>query len=158
MALTTAWHDLVHDMRDDVHDVAVISRVSAARQAFLALWITFMALPLLWGIDMFAGFLHIARGWSSYVATWVNDAIPGGTSAAVHTMGVITIALAVVVFAAPRIGGDLMAAWFALMSISMFSVGGMQERAFGMLALALCCLAMARMSTAYHHQEGRHTL
>lgn len=154
MAITTAWHDLVHDMRDDVHDVATISRVSAARQAFLALWVTFIALPLLWGLDMLFGFLRVNGGWSMYVAHWVNNAIPGGMSAATHTMGVITIVLAVAVFAAPRIGGDLMAAWFVLMSISMFSVGGMQERAFGMLALALCCLAMAHLSTAYHHREG----
>src|SRR5690349_11255823 len=50
MALTDAWHDIVHDMQDEMHDLATITRQDAARQAYLALWATMIAFPLVFGL------------------------------------------------------------------------------------------------------------
>ncbi|WP_051217739.1 hypothetical protein [Nocardioides insulae] len=152
MAATHAWHGLVHDMRDEMHDLATISRVSAARQAYLALWITFIALPLVAGLDKLIGLF--STNWEMYVAGWVNDIVPGDAGMAVMWMGVIEIALAVVMLAAPRVGGDLLALWFALVAVNLFSIAEMNELGLFAVALAVCSLACARFSTMFHHKEG----
>ena len=152
MALTHAWHDLVHDMRDEMHDLATINRVDAARQAHLALWATFIAVPLVFGIDRFAAWLN--EDWNALVATWANDLMPGTASDAVMVFGVVEIALAAMVALMPRIGGYLLAGWFVLLALNVFAIDGLAWLGIGTLALGVCSLAMARMSTAYHHTEG----
>lgn len=152
MAITHAWHDLVHDMRDEMHDLATINRVDAVRRAYLGLWATFIALPLVFGLDKFAGVL--TDRWEVYLATWANDVIPGTASDAMLWLGVVEIVIAALVATMPRIGGDLFALWMALAALSIFSVGGMHELGIGAIALGLCALAMAHMSTRWHHTEG----
>jgi hypothetical protein len=152
MALTHAWHDLVHDMRDEMHDLATITRVDAARQAYLALWATFLAVPLVFGIDRFAAWLN--EDWNALVATWANDLMPGSASDAVMVFGVVELALAAMVALMPRIGGYLLAGWFVLLALNVFAIDGLAWLGIGTLALAMASVAMARMSTAYHHTEG----
>lgn len=152
MAITHAWHNHVHDLRDEMRDLASITHVDATRQAYLALWATFMAVPLLFGLDRFAGVMN--DDWESSVATWMNDVLPGGAGGAVATFGVVELLLFAAVAAMPRIGGDLLAIWLVLQTINLLAVGGLQWVAMGTLALAVCSLAMARMSKAYHHAEG----
>src|SRR5436190_16287577 len=152
MAITHAWHDIVSDMKDEMHDLTNIAHVAAARQAYLALWATFTALPLLYGLDKLAGFMNTY--WEGFYASWLNNAVPGSASDATIYFGVIEVAVAAAVFFAPRIGGDLLAAWLVLEAISVFSVGGMAYLGFGTLALAFGALAMARLSTTYHHKDG----
>lgn len=151
-ALTPAWHGLVHDMRDEMHDIAQIHHVDAARQAYLALWVTFMGLPLLFGLDKFVGLMN--GSWEIYLSSWANTAIPGSAATAMLWIGAIEVVLAVLVFAVPRVGGDLLALWLTIAAINMFSVAAYTELGLACLATAACCLAMARMSTAYHHKEG----
>lgn len=152
MAITHAWHDLVHDFRDEVHDLTTITKVDAARQAHLTLWATFMAVPLLFGVDRFVAVMN--ENWEAYVAGWVNDILPGGASDAIAVFGVVEIVLFLAVAAMPRIGGDLLGAWLVLQAINLFGVGDVHWAAMGTLGLAVCCLAMAHMSKAYHHHEG----
>lgn len=152
MALTHAWHDIVLDMKDEMHDLATITRVDAARQAYLGLWATFIAVPLVFGIDRFAAYLN--ENWEGYVATWANDLMPGSASDAVMVFGVVELALAACVALVPRIGGDLLAVWLVLLALNLFAIEGLAWIGVGTVALALCCVAMARMSTAYHHTEG----
>lgn len=153
---THAWHDLTHDFRDEVHDLATITRVDAARQAFLGLWATFIVVPLLFGLDKILGFM--TDNWEVYLATWMNDALPGSAADAMLWFGVIEILLAVAVFLAPRWGGDALAVWCLLGAISLFGIEGMAHLGVGLLALGVCALAMAHMSTAYgHHTDSTAT-
>jgi len=152
MALTHAWHDIVHDMQDEMHDLATITRHDAARQAYLALWATMIAFPLVFGLDRFTGAMN--NNWEGYVATWANDLLPGTASDAIVVFGVVELVLAALVLAMPRIGGDLLALWLALLAVNLFSIDDMAWIAMGAVALAICSLAMARLSTTYHHTEG----
>lgn len=152
MALTHAWHDIVHDMQDEMHDLATITKVDAARQAYLALWATMIAFPLVFGIDRFTGAMN--DHWDGYVANWVNNILPGSAHNAVMIMGVVELVLAALVAFAPRVGGDLLAIWLVLLAIDLFALNGQTWIGMGTLALAICSVAMARMSTAYHHAEG----
>lgn len=152
MALTHAWQDIVHDLQDEMHDLATINRVGADRQAYLGLWMTFMAFPLVFGLDRFLGIMN--ENWEMYVAGWVNDLLPGSASTAVMVFGVVELVLFACVAIMPRIGGDLLAAWLLLLAINLFTLDGLAWVAVGTIALAICALAMARMSTTYHHREG----
>lgn len=152
MALTHAWHDLVHDFRDEMRDLGSITRVDAARQAYLALWATFLAVPLLFGLDRFVTVMNAS--WEPYVAGWVNDVLPGGLGGAVITFGIIELVLFALVAMMPRIGGDLLALYLVLQAVNLFAVGDIAWIAMATIGLAICCLAMARMSRAYHHTEG----
>jgi len=152
MAITHAWNDLTHDFRDELHDLGALNRVDAARQAYLGLWVTFLGLPLLFGLDKLVAFANVS--WEGYLATWVNDVLPGSASDAVLWLGAAEIVIAGLVLFAPRIGGDVLGVWMVLAAISLFAIGGMAHLALAALALGACAVCMARMSTAYHHTEG----
>ncbi|MBO9524229.1 MAG: hypothetical protein J7518_22040 [Nocardioidaceae bacterium] len=152
MTITNAWHDIVHDLEDEMHDLATITRLDAARQAYLALWATCVAFPLLFGIDRFATFMN--SNWDPYVATWVNDVLPGSAHDAVAIMGVIELVIAALVLVSPRVGGDLFALWMLLLAADLFALDNRGWIAVGCIAVAILAFAMARMSTAYHHHEG----
>lgn len=152
MAMTHAWHDIVHDLQDEIHDLATINKLDAARQAYLALWATFIAVPLLFGIDRFATFMN--PSWDPYVAAWANNILHGNAGYAVAVFGVVELVLAAAVAVLPRIGGDLLALWLVLMAANMYAIGDYGWAATGTIGLAICCLAMARMSTHYHHKES----
>lgn len=145
-----AFADAMHDMREEVHDLMTISHVDAARQAYVGLWATFVAVPFIFGMDKFAGFL--AGHWEGYIATWVNNLLPGNAATAVTTLGVVEILLAIAVALKPRVGGDLTAIYLVLAACSVFTIGGGGMVVLGILFLAsaVCALAMARLSTTYH--------
>ena len=145
MALTHA----IHDMRDEVHDLVTINHVDATRQAFLGLWATFVAVPLIFGIDKFAG--YITGNWEAFLATWVNDVLPGTAADAVVILGVVEILLAVTIALLPRVGGGLFAIYMVLTAFSLFAIGGGTMVVLGIAAIgaAICALAMARLSTTY---------
>ena len=145
MALTHA----IHDMREEVHDLVTINHVDATRQAFLGLWATFVAVPLIFSIDKFAG--YITGNWEAFLATWVNDVLPGTAADAVVVLGVVEILLAVTIALLPRVGGDLFAIYMVLMAFSLFAIGGGTMVVLGIAAIgaAICALAMARLSTTY---------
>jgi hypothetical protein len=126
-----------------------INHVDATRQAFLGLWATFVAVPLIFGIDKFAGF--ITSNWEGFLATWVNDVLPGTAADAVVVLGVVEILLAATIALVPRVGGDLFALYMVLTAFSLFAVGGGTMVVLGMAAIgaAICALAMARLSTTY---------
>ena len=148
---THAWDNIVHDMRDEVRDLGAITRLDAARRAWLGLWLTCAALPLVYGLDKFAGVM--TDTWERYLTTGVNDIVPGTASDAMLWAGVIEIIVAALVFAVPRIGGDLFGIWMVLVAINLFALGGVHELAVGCIALAIMAFAMAHMSKAYHHHD-----
>src|SRR4051812_8540368 len=78
-------------------------------QAFLLLRIAFTVAPILFGIDKFAEVLN--DDWTQYLATQFNDIIPGSAADAMHIVGVVEIVAGLVVLAAPRFGGLLVAGW-----------------------------------------------
>lgn len=145
MSLTHAFHDMTEEM----HDLVNITHVDAARQAYLGLWATFVVVPLVFGLDKFAGFLGV--NWDAYLATWVNNVIPGTAAEAVTILGGVELLLAVGIALMPRIGGDLTAVYLVGAAISVFVIGGGTMVLLGItfVAAAVCALAMARMSRTY---------
>jgi len=137
----------MHDMREEMHDLTHITSVDAGRQAFAGLWGAYVAVPLIFGIDKFAGFLGVK--WDGYLANWVHTIIPGGDAMAITFLGVVEILLACAVALRPRVGGDLLAVYLVFAALSVFTVGGMVVLGTMFLAAAVGALAMARLSTTH---------
>jgi hypothetical protein len=147
MATTHAWDGMTHDM----HDVAAITRAEPAHQAYLALWVAYMFLPLLVGLDKLIGFMNV--NWEGYLATWVNNIVPGSAADAMMMVGIVELAAAVLVAVAPRIGGYVIAAWLAGIIVNLISVGGYADIALRDVGLLVGALALARLAMTYHGRE-----
>src|SRR3954452_3746374 len=81
-----------------------------AYQAFLVLRTVFTVAPIVFGLDKFANLL---TDWPGYLASWINDIVPGSAQDAMHAVGVIEIVAGVAVALIPRYGALLVAVWLA---------------------------------------------
>ena len=147
MATTHAWDGITHDMRD----IPAITRAEPAHQAYLALWVTFIVAPLLFGLDKFAGVM--TSNWEGYLAPWVNDIVPGSAADAMLMVGAVEIAAAVLVAVAPRIGGYVVALWLAGIIVNLLSMGEFYDIALRDFGLLVGAVAMARLATTYHGRD-----
>jgi hypothetical protein len=116
-------------------------------QAFFLLRTTFVVAPILFGLDKFLEIL--TDHWEAYLASWVNDLVPGSAHDAMLLVGVVEIVAGLVVLVTPRWGGLLVAAWLAGIIVNLVSTGDYYDialRDFGLLvaALALSLLAAGR--------------
>jgi len=117
---------------------------TGADRAFLLLRTVFTIAPIAFGLDKFVEVLN--DNWEGYLASWVNDIIPGSAHDAMLLVGVIEIVAGIVVAVAPRFGGLLVAAWLGGIIVNLVSTGEYYDialRDFGLLvgALALSLLA-----------------
>jgi hypothetical protein len=67
-------------------------------------------------------------------------------------IGVITLLVGLLVAAMPQIGGDVLGVWFAILAINLFSIDQMAFLGLGMVALAICSFAMARLMRGDHRR------
>ncbi len=117
-----------------------------AVQAFWTLRIGFAALPVLFGADKFANVL--TDDWTRYLASGVNDLIPGTAADAMHLVGVVEIVAGIVVLLAPRIGGPLVAAWLAGIIFNLLLVGGYDDVALRDFGLMVGAITLSRLAWA----------
>ena len=123
--------------------------VDPGYQAFWALRIGFTALPILFGIDKFAGVL--TDNWTRYLAPQVNDLIPGNATQAMHLVGVIEMVAGLLVLVTPRFGAPLVAAWLAGIIVNLLVIGGYGDIALRDFGLMLAALVLTRLAWAYPH-------
>jgi hypothetical protein len=115
-------------------------------QAFLLLRVVFALAPVLFGIDKFAGVL--TDDWTRYLAPQFDDLIPGSAATAMHLVGVVEIVAGLVVLAAPRFGGLLVAGWLGGIILNLLLVGGYGDIALRDLGLLAGALALSRLAVA----------
>ena len=115
-------------------------------QAFLLLRIAFTVAPILFGLDKFANVL--TDDWTRYLAPQFDDLIPGSAATAMHLVGVVEIVAGLVVLAAPRFGGLLVAGWLGSIILNLLLVGGYGDIALRDFGLLLAALTLARLATA----------
>jgi hypothetical protein len=134
-------------MTTKTHHRPSLSATTPEDRAFLLLRSGFTLAPILFGLDKFFGVL--TDDWETYLATWVNDLIPGSAHDAMLMIGVVEIVAGIVVALSPRWGGLLVAAWLAGIIVNLLSTGEYYDialRDFGLLlaALSLSLLAQGR--------------
>jgi hypothetical protein len=127
-------------------------RADPGAQALMLLRVVFTIAPILFGLDKFAEVM--VDDWSMYLAGEYDDLIPGSAADAMYLVGAIEIAAGVIVFAAPRFGGLLVAAWLAGIIVSLLLVGGYGDIALRDFGLLIGALALSRLATAYADRPG----
>jgi hypothetical protein len=119
-----------------------------AYQAFLVLWLGFIAAPILFGLDKF---FDVLVDWKIYLAPELNDLIPGTAHEAMLAVGVIEIVAGVLVFLRPRIAAYVVAAWLAGIIVNLLLQADYYDIALRDFGLLLAALALARLALAFPH-------
>lgn len=117
-------------------------------RAFTLLRIGFFALPVLMGLDKFAGVLN--DNWPAYLAGQYNDILPGSAQDAMYAIGIVEILAGIIVLVVPRFGGLLVAGWLAGIIGSLLLVGGYGDialRDFGLLLGAVTLFQLAGVAS-----------
>ena len=130
-----------------------MSTVAATRikdptyQAFVLLRVVFTVAPILFGLDKFT---NVMTDWTTYLAPWINDIVPGDAATDMRIVGVIEIAAGILVGVAPRIGAYVVAAWLAGIIINLLTLSGFYDIALRDFGLLVGALALARLAEGQH--------
>ena len=114
-----------------------------ARFAFQALRSAFVLVPLLSGFDKLSGVLV---DWNRYVSPTVAAWLPVPVEYALYAVGLLEIFMALLVIAAPRLGGYVLSGWFGASVCNFALMGESWHIAFRDLGLAVGALALAAFS------------
>jgi len=115
-------------------------------QAFWMLRIGFTALPILFGLDKF---FNVLVDWKIYLASWINDIVPGTAAQAMYAVGVIEILAGIAVALKPRYAAYVVAAWLAGIIIDLLTYSGYYDIALRDFGLFVGALTLARLSSKY---------
>jgi uncharacterized membrane protein YphA (DoxX/SURF4 family) len=121
--------------------------------AYFLLRVLFTVAPILFGLDKFFNLLTHPHHWSMYLASWINDIVPGTADQCMYVVGVIEIAAGVLVAVAPRIGAWVVAAWLAGIIIDLLTLSGYYDIALRDFGLLVSAVALARLAQGAHAAE-----
>jgi hypothetical protein len=120
-------------------------------QSFMLLRIGFTVAPILFGLDKF---FNVLVDWTTYLAPWINDIIPGTASTAMHLVGVIEIIAGIGVALKPRIFAYVVAAWLAGIILNLLTLSGFYDVALRDFGLMLGALTLARLASVFDVPRG----
>lgn len=115
-------------------------------QAFAALRLAFTVAPIVFGLDKF---LNLLTDWTTYLAPWIDNLVPGSAQGAMYAVGVIEIVAGIVVALLPRFGGWLVAAWLGGIILNLLTIPGFYDVALRDFGLLVAAVALARLATVY---------
>jgi hypothetical protein len=117
-----------------------------AYQAFLALRTVFTVAPIVFGLDKFANLL---TDWPGYLASWINDVVPGSAQQAMYAVGIVEVVAGLAVALLPRYGGLIVAAWLAGIIFNLLTIPGFYDVALRDFGLLVAALALSRLAVRY---------
>jgi hypothetical protein len=123
------------------------AKAEPAYAAFLMLWIGFIAIPLIMGLDKF---FNVLTNWESYLAPWIENLSPFSAHGTMMVIGVIEIIAAIVMVLRPRYAAFVVAIWLAGIIVNLLTYSGFYDvalRDFGLLVAALALAVLARTYT-----------
>ncbi|MGO4384644.1 hypothetical protein [Specibacter sp. RAF43] len=127
------------------------AKAEPAYGAFLMLWIGFIAIPLIMGLDKFA---NILTNWEGYLAPWLVDVSPFSAHTMMLIIGVVEIAAGVMVALKPRYAAYVVALWLAGIIVNLLTYSGFYDVALRDFGLLVAALALAQLARAYTPGKG----
>jgi hypothetical protein len=118
----------------------------AGPDAYLMLRIAFTVAPIAFGLDKF---FNVLVDWPVYLASWVDDPMPGSAQDFMYAVGVVEIAAGVLVALRPRLGAPIVAAWLAGIVLNLLTGPGDYDVALRDFGLMLGALTLARLALHY---------
>jgi len=118
------------------------SEVAPSVTAFQILRLGFTVAPILFGLDKF---FNLLTDWPEFLPGFVTDVVSGTSVMAV--VGVVEIAAGIGVWLRPKLFAWVVAAWLAIIIITLVIAGGFWDialRDFGLLLGAVALGQLAR--------------
>jgi uncharacterized membrane protein YphA (DoxX/SURF4 family) len=139
---------------DDVRSVPVRGGATVAAhdwrdarfQAYALLRLGFTVAPVVFGLDKF---FNVLVDWTTYLAPWLNDAIPGTAQQFMYVVGVTEIVAGALVAFKPRYGAYVVAAWLAGIILNLLTYSGYYDIALRDFGLMLAALALGRLAARF---------
>ncbi|WP_457255691.1 hypothetical protein [Pedococcus sp. P5_B7] len=122
-----------------------------AKQAFLVLRTAFTVAPILFGLDKFT---NLMTDWTAYLAPWIDHLVPGTAQQAMYAVGVTEVVAGLLVAAAPRVGGLVVAAWLAGIIVDLVTLGDYYDVALRDVGLLAGAVALSRLAPPVHLRRG----
>ena len=127
-------------------DNPVVRVSSPSYQAYQLLHVAFTIAPIVAGMDKF---FHFLVNWDIYLSPLVVRTLGVPGHSFMLGVGVIEVIAGLIVAAAPRIGGYVVALWMCGIIVNLLSIPAYLDVALRDLGLALSALALARLSEDY---------
>src|SRR5205809_5335718 len=120
---------------------------AAAHQAFWLLRIGFTVAPILFGLDKF---FNWSVNWPDYLASWINNIVPGSAQDFMYFVGGVEILAGILVLLAPRIGAFIVAAWLGgiVVNLLTYNAPTYYDIALRDFGLMLAALTLGRLALA----------
>lgn len=134
-----------------MNNTTIARKADPAFQAFFLLRTVFTIAPIAFGLDKFT---NILTDWTTYLAPWINDIIPGNADQAMKAVGVIEIVAGLLVAFAPRIGAYVVAAWLAGIIVNLLTLHDFYDVALRDFGLLVGALALGRLAETYGRRES----
>jgi uncharacterized membrane protein YphA (DoxX/SURF4 family) len=123
-----------------------------AYQAYLVLYIGFIVLPIVAGLDKFFGFLV---NWDVYLAPIVTQTLNVSAHSFMLVVGVIEIVAGLLVAIRPSIGAYVVMLWLWGIIVNLMLMAGFYDIALRDFGLSLGALALARLSSQFSLRQFR---
>ena len=123
-------------------------------RAYQALYLGFIAAPILAGLDKF---FNLLTNWDQYLAPWVAN-LTGGGYGLMKAIGVVEIAAGLLVAVSPRLGGLVVMAWLWGIIVNLVTFPGFYDIALRDFGLSLGAFALSRLALEYGHPPSPITL
>jgi hypothetical protein len=131
---------------------AVSARASSldfrpAYQAYWILYIGFLALPIVAGLDKF---FRLLAGWDMDLAPWVSSLVPLSEHTFMLAVGATEIVAGLVVLSPPQMGAYIVALWMLGIIVNRLLAQTFFDIALRELGLALGALVLAQLSREFN--------
>ena len=137
---------VLHETPAQAAPAVPLARREAGYQAFVMLRIAFAVAPIAFGVDKF---FNVLTDWPVYLATWVDDLMPGSAQDFMYVVGGVEILAGVLVAVRPRIGAPVVALWLAGIILTLVTGPGYYDIALRDFGLLLGALTLTRLAFAY---------
>jgi len=104
---------------------------------------TFVVVPIVAGIDKF---LDLLTNWGQYLNPPIVNLLPFSPPVFMKIVGVIEIAAGIIVLRRSKIGGYIVAAWLAVIALTLLISFKYIDVAVRDLVMAIAAFSMARIS------------
>jgi hypothetical protein len=132
--------------------IGVRPRLSEARelepayQAYSIMYLGYIALPIIAGLDKFA---HLLVNWNVYVSPLVARLVGGRVTAFMDVVGVIEVVAGLLVAIKPRLGAPIVGLWLLGIIVNLLLIPGSYDIALRDFGLSLGAFSLWRLSYQY---------
>lgn len=117
-----------------------------AYQAYTALYVAFIVLPIAAGLDKFTGVLV---NWSQYLSPLAQRVLGGNPGGIMRLAGIVEIAAGLLVAFKPRWGALVVSLWLLGIAGNLVAIPGHYDIAARDIVLAVCAFALWRLSEQF---------